>query len=263
AERVQHGGRGRDHEGRGRELDRERAPARDRAAGGAGELVEEVQHHVRREERADESKQEEERRPRVLEADAPALPCDHRPEERRDRVHRHRDRERRHACAPPLPAVAPAGRSIEKRRPPASERAAATVPPCASTVRRTIARPSPVPVCFSEKKGSKRRGSASSGTPGPLSSTVTRHAPFARRSASPRRRASLRDSSASSAFSSRLMSTWRSFSRSARTPMPRAASTATATPASSKRSRNASAVSRTSSPRSNSSNRNSSRRAKR
>src|SRR5207237_1367581 len=49
--------------------------------------------------------------------------------------------------------------------------AATIVPPWASTAWRAIARPRPVPLCLVEKKGSKRRGSASARTPGPLSVT--------------------------------------------------------------------------------------------
>ena len=76
-------------------------------------------------------------------------------------------------------------------------------------------------VGLSEKKGSKRRGSASAGTPGPLS--ATRSARAAVRAGRRRRRAAAaaaRPSSASSAFSIRLTSTWRSFSRSARATTP-------------------------------------------
>src|SRR5439155_14927777 len=63
------------------------------------------------------------------------------------------------------------GSSIRNTIPAPAARAAAMRPPWASIVRLAMASPSPVPLALSEKKGSKRRGRASAGTPGPLSST--------------------------------------------------------------------------------------------
>src|SRR5439155_790265 len=59
--------------------------------------------------------------------------------------------------------VSASGRVTRTVRPAPSPGAATIVPPWASTAWRAIASPSPVPVCFMEKKGSKRRGSASAG----------------------------------------------------------------------------------------------------
>src|SRR5262249_58809045 len=75
-------------------------------------------------------------------------------------------------------AGAPAsGSSTSMRGPPCWFGVAASRPPCASTVRLAMARPSPVPCGLSEKNGSNRRGSASAGTPGPLSSTTSAPGP--------------------------------------------------------------------------------------
>src|SRR5205823_6031091 len=94
---------------------------------------------------------------------------------------------------------------------------AATIrPPWASTAWRAIARPRPVPLCLVEKKGSKRRGSASAGTPGPLSVTKRLAPPSPLRTATVTRRGEGDVASASRAFSSRLTSTSRSLSRAAR-----------------------------------------------
>src|SRR2546426_711377 len=65
-------------------------------------------------------------------------------------------------------ALATSGSVTRKTRPAPSAGAAAIAPPCASTAWRAMARPSPVPLGFSEKKGSKSRDSASAGAPGAL-----------------------------------------------------------------------------------------------
>src|SRR5438552_1496036 len=162
-----------------------------------------------------------------------------------------------------LHGASASGRVTRKTRPGPSAGTATISPPCASTAWRAIARPSPVPVCFKEKKGSKRRGSASAGTPGPLSVTDRVATPFPLPMATTTRRGDGDVASASRAFSSRLTSTWRSLSRSARASTPDCASKWTAIPAASSRGRSASSVARASSPRSTGSKRSSSRRAKR
>src|SRR5207245_2855927 len=94
-------------------------------------------------------------------------------------------------------------------------------PPCASIVRRAIASPRPVPLGFVEKNGSKRCGSASAGTPGPLSRTSSAAAPCPLATATESVRGPAAPAvMALSAFSSRLTRTWRSFSRSARAVTP-------------------------------------------
>src|SRR5262249_60419927 len=70
-------------------------------------------------------------------------------------------------------AASTTGSSSRNAIPPPARGAAEMRPPCASAVRLTIASPSPVPRGFREKKGSKRRGSAGAGTPGPVSLTRT------------------------------------------------------------------------------------------
>src|SRR5438876_2551035 len=75
-------------------------------------------------------------------------------------------------------ALATSGSVTWKTRPAPSAGAAAIAPPCASTAWRAMARPSPVPLGFSEKKGSKSRDSASAGAPGPLSVTDSVATPF-------------------------------------------------------------------------------------
>src|SRR5262249_967925 len=71
------------------------------------------------------------------------------------------------------------GSSIANAMPPPRRRHAVTRPPCASTVRLAMARPSPVPPGLSEKNGSKRCASAAGGTPGPVSLTCRIAAPSA------------------------------------------------------------------------------------
>src|SRR5207247_1801171 len=86
----------------------------------------------------------------------------------------------------------------------------------AREVGRAIASPRPVPLGFVEKNGSKRCGNASAGTPGPLSRTSSAAAPCPLATATESMRGPVASAvMASSAFSSRLISTWRSFSRSA------------------------------------------------
>src|SRR6266699_2008503 len=163
----------------------------------------------------------------------------------------------------PSHGVSASGRVTRKVRPAPSAGAATIAPPWASTAWRAMARPSPVPVCLVEKKGSKRRDSVSAGTPGPLSVTERVATPSPLRTATATRRGEGDVASASRAFSSRLTSTWRSLSRSARATTPGEASRAAAIPAASSRGRSASSVARASSPRSTGSKRSSSRRAKR
>src|SRR5438874_2671370 len=155
------------------------------------------------------------------------------------------------------------GKVTRTVRPAPSAGAATIAPPCASTAWRAIASPSPVPVCFKEKKGSKRRGSASAGTPGPLSVTDRVATPCPLPTATVTRRGEEDIASASRAFSSRFKSTWRSLSRSARASTPGGPTRSAVIPAASSRGRSASSVARASSPRSTGSKRNSSRRAKR
>src|SRR5947199_180246 len=155
------------------------------------------------------------------------------------------------------------GRVTRKVRPAPSTVAATIAPPCASTAWRAIASPSPVPVGFREKKGSKSRGSASAGTPGPLSVTDRVATPCPLPTATVTRRGEEDIASASRAFSSRFKSTWRSLSRSARASTPGGPTRSAAIPAASSRGRSASSVARARSPRSTGSKRNSSRRAKR
>src|SRR5216110_2476004 len=120
--------------------------------------------------------------------------------------------------------VSASGRVTRTVRPAPSPGAATIVPPWASTAWRAIARPRPVPLCLVEKKGSKRRGSASAGTPGPLSVTERLAPPSPLRTATVTRRGEGDVASASRAFSSRLTSTWRSLSWSARATTPGEAS---------------------------------------
>src|SRR5262249_14200326 len=93
------------------------------------------------------------------------------PHERHEEVKAEQRRDRRllerHARPPA------SGSWTSTRRPPCGPGPAAMRPPCASTVRLAIARPSPVPSGLSEKNGSNRRGSASGGTPGPLSPSTS------------------------------------------------------------------------------------------
>ena len=56
-------------------------------------------------------------------------------------------------------------------RPPSGRFCASTLPECCSTMRWVIARPSPVPVSWVEKYGSKMRSSFCGSTPGPVSAT--------------------------------------------------------------------------------------------
>ena len=67
------------------------------------------------------------------------------------------------------------GNSSVTTKPPAGRFEAKTFPPCASTTRRVIARPSPYPVDAPapplRKKGSKIAARSPSNTPGPLSAT--------------------------------------------------------------------------------------------
>src|SRR5262249_23104426 len=74
-------------------------------------------------------------------------------------------------------AALASGTSRSIRRPLPGPASAVMRPPCASMVRFAIASPRPVPVGLSEKKGSKRRSSASAGTPGPVSPTWSRAIP--------------------------------------------------------------------------------------
>src|SRR2546425_296757 len=154
--------------------------------------------------------------------------------------------------------VSASGRVTRKTRPAPSAGAATIAPPWASTAWRAMARPSPVPVCLVEKKGSKRRDSSSAGTPGPLSVTERVATPSPLRTATVTRRGEGDVASASRAFSSKLTSTWRSLSRSARATTPGEASRPAAIPAASSRGRSASSVARASSPRSTGSKRSSS-----
>src|SRR5882724_10336854 len=147
-------------------------------------------------------------------------------------------------------ALATSGSVTRKTRPAPSAGAAAIAPPCASTAWRAMARPSPVPLGFSEKKGSKSRDSASAGAPGPLSVTDSVATPFPLPTATVTRRGEEDIASASRALSSRFRSTSRSFSRSARTTTPGGASRSMPIPAASSRGRSASSVARARSPRS-------------
>src|SRR5262249_45800686 len=138
----------------------------------------------------------------------PQLARDDRPRQRGQREETRGERVgRTHA------ADASSGSASSKVMPtPPAPRAAATPPPCASTVRFTMASPSPVPFGLSEKKGSKSRGSASGGRPAPLSLTRIVAQPFAAATwtAISRRGASV---TASTALSSRFRSASRSLSR--------------------------------------------------
>src|SRR5687768_1283207 len=66
-----------------------------------------------------------------------------------------------------------AGRKILNAAPPSRARSTQTMPPASSTVRATIARPSPVPFpgSFVVKNGSNTRSRSASATPGPSSAT--------------------------------------------------------------------------------------------
>src|SRR5439155_12250871 len=114
------------------------------------------------------------------------------------------------------------GSSIRNTIPVPGARAASIRPPWASMVRLAMASPSPVPLALSEKNGSKRRGRTSAATPGPLSSTRTLAVPLSAPTTRERRLAPATSPRASIAFSSRLTSTCRSLSWSARamTPLP-------------------------------------------
>ncbi len=63
------------------------------------------------------------------------------------------------------------GSASRKRVPPPSRGSHVTAPPCASTIWRVIASPSPVPSPFVEKNGSKTRARMSSAIPPPRSPT--------------------------------------------------------------------------------------------
>src|SRR5262249_36505389 len=106
-------------------------------------------------------------------------------------------------------AALASGTSISTRKPVPGVLAAVIRPPCASTVRLAMARPSPVPEGLSEKNGSKSRGNASAGTPGPLSPTRRRAMPSSPVTATSSRRGPAASRSASRAFSTRFMITCR------------------------------------------------------
>src|SRR4029079_5145058 len=81
-------------------------------------------------------------------------------------------------------------------------------PPCASTIERLIASPSPVPLAFVITNGSNSASAISGEIPGPLSSTAMRTKPGPSGAAVTRTtRPSDRASSASTALASRLCST--------------------------------------------------------
>src|SRR5262249_21026644 len=136
-------------------------------------------------------------------------------------------------------------------------------PPWASTVRLAMARPSPVPVGLSEKKGSKSRGRASAGTPGPVAPAWSRAMPFFPLTTTTRCRGSSASRSASRAFSTRFRITCCIFSPSARATIPSGASSSVWMCAASRRGRSGPSTARASAPRSTGPKRNSSRRENR